>query len=146
VWSFGKGGVSMLHLFFSSQCFALSTCSLQRSLLKSASTKAIDKEDVRSLDMLATSPAMSCRQPIKRVDRVVFRHKWFRKSSSCPFKSGFMLHNQSASNVTSVTTKTAFFSIFLVAHVGRVGFLAFLAKTQKIAEMPFNVLSQSEGL
>ena len=141
----------MLDLFFSSQYLTLraSACSLQRPLLEAASPKALKKKYVRSLDTFAASQATFCLQPTNQVGRVTFLYKLFSKSSSCPFKSGFRLPNQSANNVTSVTTKTAFLSTFLVTHVERVGscrvFGLFWSKLKKIAEMPFNVLSQYEG-
>jgi hypothetical protein len=111
VWSFGKGGSSMLDLFFSSQGVALSAsaCPLQRPLREAANTKALKKENVRSLETLAASPATFCLQPIRQVGYVIFRHKWFRKSSSLHFTSGFRHFNQSARNVTSVTSVTTKF-------------------------------------
>jgi hypothetical protein len=104
----------MFDLFFSSHYGALSAlaCSLQKPFLDATYSKAIKKEDARSsLVILAASPATFCTQPIRQANHMVFRHQWFSKSCSFPFKSGFRHSNQSAKNVTSVTsvtTKTAF--------------------------------------
>ena len=105
----------MLDLLFSSLYVALSACSLQKPLLDTTNPKPINQADVLPLDTLATLPATFCPQPIRQAIRMVFRHKLFKASSSCPFKSSFRPPNQSASNVTyvtCVTTKTAFFSHF----------------------------------